>query len=115
MTTSNPFTEIIKGVEDGTIIHKDNDKRFALIEDNHPEAAIHWMAITYEEGTTEELEQDNREPFLGPIDYAINTTKAQVEAYPSYNKASLLNSTAVHLKRLNIPNYIFFLRNKRYW
>jgi histidine triad (HIT) family protein len=82
MTVNNPFVAIIEGVEPGNIIHKDNDKRFALIEDNHPEAAIHWMAITYEEGTTEELEQDNRERFLDLIDYAINTTKAQVEAYP---------------------------------
>jgi len=82
MATNDPFTEIISGNEPGTIIHKDDDQRFALIENNHPEAAVHWMAITYEKGTTEELENENRERFLDLIDYAINTTKAQIEDHP---------------------------------
>jgi histidine triad (HIT) family protein len=82
MTQNNPFVAIIKGVQPGTIIHKDDNKRFALIEDQHPEAAVHWLAITYEEGTTEELELEDRDRFLDLIDYAINTTKAQAEAYP---------------------------------
>jgi len=82
MNTNNPFTAIIKGAEEGTIIHKDDGQRFALIENTHPEAAVHWLAVTYEEGTTEELEQGNRDRFLDLIDYAINTTKTQIEAYP---------------------------------
>lgn len=82
MTESNPFVDIIKGVEPGNIIHKDDDQGFALIESKHPEAGVHWIAITYEEGTTEALKQGNRERFLDLIDYAINATKAQVEDYP---------------------------------
>ena len=82
MTENNPFIDIIKGVKPGNIIHKDDEKRFALIETIHPEAAVHWMAITYEEGTTEALKQENRERFLELIDYAIDMTNAQIEDYP---------------------------------
>lgn len=82
MTIDDPFTGIIKGTEPGTIIHQDDGKGFALIKNNHPEAAIHWLAITYEEGTTEDLEQKNRDRFLDLIDYAINTTKAQTDEHP---------------------------------
>ncbi|MBE2220810.1 MAG: hypothetical protein IAF02_04685 [Anaerolineae bacterium] len=82
MTTDNPFTGIIKGSEPGTIIHQDDGKGFALIETKHPEAAVHWLAITYEEGTTEDLEQNDRDRFLDLIDYAINSTKAQIQKYP---------------------------------
>ena len=82
MDVDNPFTGIIKGTEPGTIVHQDKGKRFALIENKHPEAAVHWLAVTYEEGTTENLEHENRERFLDLIDYAINTTKAQVSEHP---------------------------------
>lgn len=82
MTVDDPFVGIIKGVEPGTIIHKDDTQRFALIENNHPEAAIHWLAVTFEEGTTEDLEHEDRERFLDLIDYAINTTKAQTDEHP---------------------------------
>ncbi len=82
MTDHDPFVAIIKGKEPGTIIGKDDTQRFALIENSHPEAAIHWLAITFEEGATEDLENDNRERFLDLIDYAINTTKTKVEEYP---------------------------------
>lgn len=82
MNTTDPFTAIIKGVQEGIIIHKDDSQRFALIENTHPEAAVHWLAVTYEEGTTEELKQSDRNRFLDLIDFAINSTKAQVESYP---------------------------------
>lgn len=82
MTANNPFLGIINGIEPGTVIHKDEKQGFALIENKHPEAAVHWLAITFEEGTTEDLEQENKGRFLDLIDYAINTTKAQVEEYP---------------------------------
>jgi diadenosine tetraphosphate (Ap4A) HIT family hydrolase len=82
MTSNNPFTNIIHGIEPGIIIHQDDNQRFALIANNHPEAAVHWLAIPYEEGTTENLEQSDRNRFLDLIDYAINTTKAQVDQYP---------------------------------
>lgn len=79
----DPFAEIIKGDQPGKIIHKDENKNFALIESIHPEAAIHWLAITFEDtGSTEDLKTEDRERFLDLIDYAIETTKAQVEAFP---------------------------------
>jgi diadenosine tetraphosphate (Ap4A) HIT family hydrolase len=82
MPENNPFTGIIKGSEPGVIIHQDEAKRFALIENKHPEAAVHWLAVTYEEGATEKLEEGNRERFLDLIDYAINTTKTQIDEHP---------------------------------
>ena len=82
MTIDNPFTGIIEGTEPGTIINQDDVQGFALIENNHPEAAVHWLAITYEEGTTEDLKKEDRNRFLDLIDYAINTTKAQADEYP---------------------------------
>jgi hypothetical protein len=36
MTMNDPFVAIIKGVEPGTIIHKDDKQRFALIENKQP-------------------------------------------------------------------------------
>jgi len=79
----DPFGEIIKGDQPGKIIHKDEQRNFALIENIHPEAAVHWLAITFE-GThnTEDLYTNDRDRFLDLIDYAMETTKAQVEAYP---------------------------------
>ncbi len=79
----DPFVEIIAGTQPGKIIHQDDDKKFALIENIHPEAAIHWLAVPYEDGVnTEGLHHDNRERFLDLIDYAIEAAKAQVEGYP---------------------------------
>ncbi len=82
MTPDNPFQNIIKGVEPGTIIHKNDAQQFAIITSKHPEAAVHWLAVTYEEGTIEQLKQVDKGRFLDLIDYAINTTKAQVEEHP---------------------------------
>ncbi len=80
---NDPFSEIIKGEQPGKIIHQDDQKRFALIENIRPEAAVHWLAVTYEEsGSTETLQQNNQARFLDLISYAIETTKAQAENHP---------------------------------
>jgi hypothetical protein len=87
MNTNNPFTAIIKGAEEGIIIHKDDNQRFALIENAHPEAAVHWLAVTYEEGTTEELE-------VTATDFWISSTMPSIPLKPrlkrilSYNRVS---------------------------
>ncbi len=80
---TDPFSDIITGEQPGKIIHKDEERNFALIENIHPEAAVHWLAVTFEGSrSTEDLKTDDRERFLDLIDYAIETTKAQVEAFP---------------------------------
>jgi diadenosine tetraphosphate (Ap4A) HIT family hydrolase len=79
----NPLVEIIAGKQPGKIIHKDDDKKFALIENTHPEAAIHWLAVPYEDGfSTEDLHNENQERFLALISFAIEATKAQVAHQP---------------------------------
>lgn len=79
----DPFGDIIRGKQPGKIIHQDDKRKFALIENIHPEAAVHWLAVTYEEsGSTEALQQNNQTRFLDLISYAIETTKAQAEAHP---------------------------------
>jgi diadenosine tetraphosphate (Ap4A) HIT family hydrolase len=79
----DPFVEIIAGKQPGKIIHKDDDKKFALIENIHPEAAVHWLAIPYEDGyNTESLQHQNQERFLDLINFAIAATKAQIDEHP---------------------------------
>ncbi len=79
----DPFGDIIKGKQPGKIIHKDTERNFALIENIHPEAAVHWLALTFEgDLSTEALKQNDRDRFMNLIDYAIETTKAQVSDYP---------------------------------
>ena len=79
----DPFGDIIKGKQPGKIIHKDEKRSFALIENIRPEAAVHWLAVTFEgDATTEELKQSDRERFMDLIDYAIETTKAHISEHP---------------------------------
>lgn len=80
---TSPFVAILKGEEPGTIIARDDERRFALIQSLHPEGAIHWLAIPFEEvASIEVLEQSDRERFLDLVDFAITQAKAQIEEYP---------------------------------
>ena len=86
MTTNNqpdsPFTAILRGEEPGTVIARDNARRFAIIASMEPEAAVHWLAVPFEAGqSTEQMQHDNRERFLQLIDHAINESKARVRDY----------------------------------
>lgn len=79
----SPFSAIIQGSEYGRIIAQDDQKKFALIESKEPEAAIHWLAIPYEDSYgTEEMRLLNSERFLELIDYALAETKSLTTEYP---------------------------------
>lgn len=84
MSDESPLVDVLKGKEPGTIIAQDDKQRFALIECLEPEAAVHWLAIPYEAGqSTESMERRDSERFAALVEYAIRTTKAQVDAYPA--------------------------------
>ncbi len=79
----SPFAAIIRGDEEGTIIAQDDEKQLAIIACLEPEAAIHWLAVTYEYGrSTEELEQEHSARFLELVDFAVTQTKALAADYP---------------------------------
>ncbi|MFO7662341.1 MAG: hypothetical protein R6X18_07080 [Chloroflexota bacterium] len=79
----SPFAAILRGEEPGNIIAKDDTKQFAIVNSLEPEAAVHWLAITFEPGqSTESLAQNERERFLKLIDFAIAETKARGDQYP---------------------------------
>lgn len=79
----SPFAGILSGEEPGTIIKRDDERAFALIECIEPEAAVHWLAVPFEYSyNTEEMERQNRERFLDLVDFAISETKKLVEEYP---------------------------------
>lgn len=79
----SPFSEIISGNEPGKIIAQDENLRLAIIEAIEPEAAIHWLAVPYEDGfKTEELEQQDQQRFLDLIGFAIAKTKQLIPEYP---------------------------------
>lgn len=77
------FAAIIGGEEPGNVIVKDNQKKIAIIESFEPEAAVHWLAIPFEQGFgTEEMERENKERFLELVDFAITQTKRLAAEYP---------------------------------
>lgn len=79
----SPFPKILTGEEPGTIIARNDDKQFALIECIEPEAAVHWLAVPFEyDYSTEDLGRLNRDRFLDLVDFAIDETKKRVEEYP---------------------------------
>lgn len=79
----SPFTAILDGDWPGTIVARDDDKKFALIECLEPEAAVHWLAVPYEFGFgTEEMERKYQERFLELVDFAISQTKSLTDEYP---------------------------------
>lgn len=80
----SPFAGILSGEEPGTIIARDDDRRFAIIASLEPEAAIHWMAIPFESGySTEEMKRKEGERFMELLDFALAETKARVDDYPA--------------------------------
>jgi diadenosine tetraphosphate (Ap4A) HIT family hydrolase len=81
--TDSPFAAILRGEEPGTVIAKDDTKRFAIVASLEPEAAVHWLAVPFEPGeSTESMAQNERERFLRLIDFAIAETKARGDDYP---------------------------------
>lgn len=82
-TEKSPFAAIISGEEEGTIVARDDERRFALIVCREPEAEIHWLAVPFEyDYSTEEMKQQDRNRFLDLVDYAIAETRALSKKYP---------------------------------
>lgn len=80
---NSPFAAVLRGDAPGTIIARDDERRFAIIASLEPEAAVHWLAMPFESGqSTEQFENGDRERFLQLVDYAINETKARVGEHP---------------------------------
>lgn len=81
--SNSPFSAIINGNQAGKIIAQDENLRMAIIEALEPEAAIHWLAVPYEDGYgTEELEREDQQRFLDLISFAISRTKELAPEYP---------------------------------
>ncbi len=78
-----PFCGILDGSEPGNVLARDDERRFAMIENIHPEGTVHWMAVPFEHIESIELFQ-NHEPerFLDLVQFAIRETKARRAEYP---------------------------------
>ncbi|WP_374686795.1 hypothetical protein [Promineifilum sp.] len=79
----SPFVGILRGEEPGTVIARDDEKRFAIIASLEPEAAIHWIAVPFESGqSTEAMEHNDGERFVQLLNYAIDETKMRIPEHP---------------------------------
>ncbi len=77
------FCGILKGEEPGTIIARDEQRGFAIIQSIHPESVVHWLAIPVEHvDSTEEFEKDNEKRFVELFEWAVSTTKKKVADVP---------------------------------
>ncbi|MCP4427135.1 MAG: hypothetical protein GY803_21825 [Chloroflexi bacterium] len=85
-TNECTFCAILNGQEPGNIIHRDDVKKFALVENIHPEGAIHWLAVPYEHfESIETLGQMDRNRLSQLMDFAMTETKAQTADFPQLN------------------------------
>lgn len=88
-----PFCCILRGEEPGTIIARDDDKGFAIIQSIHPESIVHWLAIPVEHvGSTEEFEKDDGDRFVELFGWAVAQTKLQIEKVPHLEKGFTLKT-----------------------
>lgn len=72
-----PFCAILSGEEPGTIIARDDDRRFAIIKSIHPESVVHWLAVPFEhEASTEAFEGVNGRRFIELFEWAVEQAKA---------------------------------------
>jgi len=80
---SSTFSAIIAGEQEGTIIARDDEQRFALIQCLEPEAAVHWLAVPFEYGYgTEEMLTERQDRFAALMRYAVKQTEALIPDYP---------------------------------
>ena len=88
-----PFCGILKGAEPGTIIARDEEQRFAIIESIHPESVIHWLAVPYEHvDSTEEFEQMSGKRFAQMFEFAVARTRAAAPDYPYLERGFTLKT-----------------------
>ncbi len=90
-TPDCPFCAILGGQAPGTVISRDDERGFALIQSIHPESSIHWMVVPVEHvDSTEEFEHHCCDRFLDMIDYAVDRVKSSFDDYPELQKGFTL-------------------------
>lgn len=78
------FRKILDGLEPGKVIARDDDRRFAIIQDIHPEGAVHWLAIPFEYyDSTEVMILSQPERFQELVRFALDETKRRQADYPA--------------------------------
>lgn len=78
-----PFCAILAGSGPGTVIARDDERGFALIQSIHPESSVHWLAVPLEHVPgTETLEQESGKRFLELIEFAISQVRAHRDDIP---------------------------------
>ncbi len=97
MTAQNahscPFCGILNGVEPGTIIARNDEKRFAIIKSIHPESVVHWLAVPFEHmESTEAYEVQEAARFVELFEWAITQTKQLVADEPYLEKGFTLKT-----------------------
>ena len=77
------FSQILAGMAPGNIIARDDEKRFAIIQNIHPEGVIHWMAVPFEYyETTEAMIQTAPVRFAELVQFATDEARAHEEEFP---------------------------------
>lgn len=90
-TTHCPFCAIIDGTGPGKIIARDEENKFVLLQSIHPGSVVHWLAIPYEHvDSTETLERENRDRFLGLVDFAVTQARMAAQKEPALVKGFTL-------------------------
>jgi histidine triad (HIT) family protein len=85
--TTCPFCAILRGEGPGKVLVRDEVRQFALIENVHPEGAVHWLVVPFEHvGSTQELEQLNRNRFLAMVEFGLAQAKSRQPDYPLLQK-----------------------------
>lgn len=78
------FCQILNGNKPGVVIARDEARRLAIIENTHPEGAIHWLAIPYEHfESTEAFQRHDQVRFLELLAFAVEQTRRHTPDYPA--------------------------------
>jgi diadenosine tetraphosphate (Ap4A) HIT family hydrolase len=86
-----PFCGILNGVEKGTVIARDDEQGFALIQSLYPEGTVHWIAVPFEHiESTAVMEASASDNFLSLIEYALAETKQRLDDYPHLQRGFTL-------------------------
>lgn len=92
-TTVCPFCDILAGAGPGTVIARNDEKRFALIKSIHPESVIHWLAIPFEHmESTEAYEGAHSGRFIELFEWAVTQTKQLVGSEPQLERGFTLKT-----------------------
>jgi len=92
-TSRCPFCGILDGTEPGTVIARNEAKRFAIIKSIHPESVVHWLAIPFEHmESTETYEDMHASRFIELFEWAVTQTKQLVSDEPHLERGFTLKT-----------------------